>query len=188
MAWPLANGRKLPRNDWEGDDFTPGAGGSFVTCQDTAAGRMLAYATNGRIDLDGRLIRSKIYPADPNGVSLSQVANAIRLLTSPDRILHYGNKTLSEMRTWLAPPNYRGLVVDGNYWLIPRAYRYQANANFAHALFISHKSPTSGYRVWDPLNPDTTAWGRWIPPAAIEPFMTSLNGLCGWITLEPLVV
>lgn len=188
MTQPTVQGRKLPRNDWEGDDFTPGAGGQYVTCQDTASGRMLAYATNGRIDLDGKVIRAAILPKDSNGVSLEQVAGAIRRLTKPDRNLERHNMTLGAQRTWLR--NFRGLVVDGYYGAIPRAFRYQAGADFFHAVFISHYSPTvlygkGGYRVWDPLNPDTTGYGRWYPRDAIEPFMQSLEGLVGVIALEP---
>lgn len=184
MTQPTFGGRNLPPNDWEGDDFTPGSFGAYVTCQDTAAGRMLYYATNGAVDLDGREIRAHISPFDPSGVSLRQVSAAIQSMTSPVRSLGWGQWSFRSIRSWLEQG--KGLVVDGQYWQIPRGYREQANADFLHAVFIQRYSPSSGYRVWDPLNRDLAGYGKWIPASAIEPFITSLNGLVGWIALEEL--
>lgn len=183
MTQPTYNGRLLPPQDWEGDDATPGAHGAYVTCQDTAAGRMLYYATNGDVDLDGQAIRAAIRPKDSDGVSLAQVSVAIQSLTSPVRILKWSTQTLNDMRSWLDAG--LGLVVDGYYGAIPRAYREQDRADFNHAVFIAYREGPN-YRVWDPLNKDLASYGRMIPAYAIEPFMRSLSGLSGWITLEPL--
>lgn len=175
---PSFRGRLYPRADWEGDDFTPGAGGAFVSCQDTACGRLLAWATNGKVDLDGKVIRARI--ADSGGVTLTQVADAVKALTG--RKLNHGNKTLAQIDALLL--NGHGLVVDGAYGQIERAYRFQANADFNHAIFIPVLSAASGYRVYDPLNPDTHAYGRWIPRKAMTGFITSLGGLVGWMDNE----
>lgn len=189
MRQPYVKGRKLPRNDWEGDDFTPGAGGHYVTCTDTASGRMVAYATNGRVDKDGRVYRAAVRPPDPNGVTLPQADAAIHRVCGRDLVIphwHWAN-LLAHLR------EYKGAVVQGWYAEIPRAYRYQAGADFGHAMFVSHYSSTSGMRVWDPLNPDTTAYGRWIPAPAIRRFMEELSqregyaGLfVGYVPLEHL--
>jgi len=183
MAQPTLNGRLLPPNDWEGDDATPGAHGAYVTCQDTAAGRMLYYATNGEVDLDGQAIRSRIVPKDPSGVSLRQVSSAIISLTRPARVLQSGNRSVAEIRNWLAAG--LGLVIDGYYGAIPLQWRQQRRADFGHALwFAVYEAPN--YRVWDPLNKDQNGYGQWIPATAVEPFIRSFSGLCGWINLEPL--
>jgi hypothetical protein len=183
MAQPTLNGRLLPPQDWEGDDVTPGAGGAYVTCQDTAAGRMLYYSSNGACDLDGKTIRAAIRPPQSDGVSLPQVAGAIASLTSPSRILQSGQRNLVDIRGWLSAG--LGLVIDGYYGAIPAPYRHQAFAGFNHALWISNYEPPN-YRVWDPLNRDLSSFGEWIPSSAIDPFIRSLSGLCGWITLEPI--
>jgi hypothetical protein len=168
---PLVKGRKLPLNDWEGDDFTPGAHGAFVTCQDTAAGRMVAYATNGRVDKDGRVYRAAI-PYDPDGITLQQADVAVHKVAKLDIVIP-SDWRWSQVLTHLR--NYKGLIVDGWYAEIPRAYRYQLGAAFAHAIFVSHYSPTSGMRVWDPLNPDTHAYGRWIPAPVVRAFAEELS-------------
>jgi len=183
MAQPTLNGRLLPPQDWEGDDATPGAHGAYVTCQDTAAGRMLYYATNGDVDLDGQAIRAAIVPRDSDGVSLAQVSVAIQSITNPMRVLRWTTQTLAEIRNWLAAG--LGLVVDGYYGAIPRLWRHQVRADFNHALFISHYAAPN-YRVWDPLNKDLASYGEDVPATAIEPFIRSLSGLSGWINLEPL--
>jgi len=74
----LLLGRKLPHQDFEGDDFVPGSRGKWVTCTDTAAGRMVAYATNGRINKGGGYYRAAIHPHDPDGVTLSQAQQAVK--------------------------------------------------------------------------------------------------------------
>lgn len=173
-------GRLYPRNDWEGDDFTPGAGGSFVTCQDTAAGRDLAWATNGKVDIDGKAIRARIPGGDSGGVSLAQVADAIKTISG--RVLHHGNMKLADINGALL--NGHGFVVDGHYGALARPYRHQAGADFNHAIFIAVLSLASGYRVYDPLNPDIHAFGRWIPRKEMTGFITSLGGLVGWMDNE----
>jgi hypothetical protein len=181
---PKVQGRWLPRNDWEGDDFTPGAGGSYVTCQDTAGGRMVAFATNGRIDRDGKVYRDALPGNDPDGISLRQLQDAVHKVAGKQLVIAPSWWTYSEAFAHLKA--IKGLVVNGQYWLIPRAYRYQERADFLHALFISHYSPTSGYRVWDPLNPDTTAYGRWLPVPVIRAFIESLGTSVAYVPLDPL--
>lgn len=183
MTQPTLNGRFLPPQDWEGDDATPGAHGAYVSCQDTAAGRMLCYATNGDVDLDGQAIRAAIRPPDSDGVSLGQVSVAIQSITNPRRVLKWSTQNLLDIRSWLDVG--LGFVVDGYYGAIPRQYREQKRADFNHAVWISNRE-SGQYRVWDPLNKDLESYGRWIPAYAIEPFIRSLSGLTGWITLEPL--
>lgn len=180
---PTVNGRELPPNDWEGDDFTPGAGGAYVTCQDTAAGRALYWATGGLYDYDGHTIRANIRPADSDGVSLAQVGGAVARITQPPRLLDWGLKSLQSMQSWLDAG--LGLVVDGYYGAIPVAYREQRHATFNHAIFIPYRKGNA-YLVYDPLNGDLGGFGKSVPDWAIEPFMRSLSGLCGWFPLEPL--
>lgn len=183
MIQPKVDGRLLPRQDFEGDDFTPGAGGHYVTCQDTAVGRMLAFATNGKVDLDGRVIRAAVQPPGPNGISLRQASDAIHQLSGRTLIIPPG-LTWAQVLAHLQA--HRGLVIDGLYDAIPRAHRFQANAHFGHAIWFSHYSPTSGMRTWDPLDADTTAYGRWLPVAEVRAFAESWGCIVGYIPLEPL--
>jgi hypothetical protein len=184
LTQPTLNGRLLPPNDWEGDDFTPGANGHYVTCQDVSAGRMLYYATNGVEDHDGKEIRAAIQPKDSDGVSLGQVSVAIQHITNPVKVLQWSTLTLPDIRSRLTAG--LGLVVDGFYGAIPVEWRKQVGANFNHAIWICNYV-VPNYRVWDPLNKDLSGYGEWIPASAIEPFMRSLSGLCGWINLDQLL-
>jgi hypothetical protein len=183
MTQPTWHGRLLPPNDWEGDDFTPGAHGAYVTCQDTSAGRMTYYATNGDVDLDGQAIRARISPRDSDGVSLGQVSTAIQEITDGRAVLRWASQPLDDIRNWLSAG--LGLVVDGYYGAIPRAWRHQNRADFGHAIFIPYFEPPT-FRVYDPLNRDLAGFGEDIPASAIEPFIRSFSGLVGWIPLEPL--
>jgi hypothetical protein len=184
MTQPLAFGRKLPHNDWEGDDRTPGAGGAFVTCTDTAAGRAVAWATNGRTDLDGRTIRAMVYSNAVGGLTLPQAAGAVHRLTGLPLVVPAA-WVWAQCLAWLARGN--GLVVTGHYAALPRAYRYQAFADFDHAMWASHYSPSSGVRVWDPLNPDTTGFGRWVPLPVFKAFTLSRGYIAvGYVPLQPL--
>ncbi len=80
-----------------------------------------------------------------------------------------------------------GLVTQGWYGSIPRAYRYQPNADFGHAIWASHYSPSSGVRIWDALNPDTTAYGRWVPWVIYKAFLVSLGDIrVGYVPLQHL--
>ncbi len=191
MSAPLLDGRKLPANDFEGDDFTPGAGGAFVTCQDTASGRMVAYATNGRVDVDGKTYRANLGVPDSNGISFQQVAVAVhrvagKTLVIPGATPGVGRFGRAAVVAWLTAR--KGLVVDGYYGSIDRAYRSQAGADFNHAIWFSHISPTSGARMWDPLNPDIHGYGRWVPVAVLLAFAASLDYLVAYVELEPLPV
>lgn len=185
MKQPLLRGRKLPRNDWEGDDFTPGANGSYVTCMDTAAGRMVAYATNGRIDKDGRVYRASI-SYNPNGITLEQARTAVYHVAKLPLLIPnwtWEKYALPHLR------NYGGLMIAGMYDAFPRSYRYQLKADFAHEIWVSHYSSTSGCRVWDALNPDTNGYGRWMPASIVRKFAESLGGrflLVGYVPLQSL--
>jgi hypothetical protein len=170
MTQPLAFGRKLPLNDWEGDDFTPGAGGAYVTCVDTSVGRAVAWATNGRITKDGQAYRAAVPGHDPNGISLPQAQIAVGGVAHLPLIIPSG-WTWGTVSSWLMLGN--GLVGIGRYDSLERAYRYQLAGAFQHAMWFSHRSVTSGIRTWDPLNPDIHAWGRWLPAAAIRAFLDS---------------
>lgn len=190
MTTVLLAGRRLPHGDFEGDDATPGAHGHWVTCTDSSVGRMLAYATNGRIDLDGKTIRAAVRPPDPDGITLRQAKQAVERLTDT---------------TLVIPPDWqwadviahlrarKSLVVQGWYSKIPRAYRFQASSDFAHALWVSHYSATSGLRVWDALDANTKRHGQWVPASAIRAFMEELSRIehtrslyCGYIPLQHL--
>jgi hypothetical protein len=190
MTTVLLNGRKLPHQDWEGDDFTPGAGGKYVTCTDTSTGRCLYYASNGRINLDGRQIRAAVHPHDPNGITLIQAKKAVEALT---------NTTLIVPSNWdwfdfLTHARLKkGAVIQVWYSKIPRDYRFQLAANFGHAMFISHYSPTAGFRTWDALDANKTHHGSWVPARYIRASMEELSRrmgvtslYVGYVPLQPL--
>lgn len=196
MSIVLLDGRKLPHGDWEGDDFTPGAGGRYVTCTDTSAGRALAWATNGRKDLDGRQIRAAVRPRDSDGINLHQAKQAIESLTNTTLVIpeHW---SWTEVSIHLRHRPYVGLVAQGWYGEIPRKYRFQQRADFGHAMWFSHYSATSNksVRVWDALDPNTDHHGQWVPVTYVRAFMEELarregvgpNRLfCGYIPLQRL--
>jgi hypothetical protein len=181
--------RELPDQDFEGDDFTPGAGGKWVTCTDTALGRMIAYATNGRINKDGRIYRASI-PGNPGGITLLQAQTAAQRVAGVSLVRPMWH--WADVLKWLTACN--GLVVQGWYGDIPRAYRYQKDPSaFGHAMFISHFSPSSGMRVWDPLDANATHHGQWIPAQYIKTYMEHLQSdqgspvlFCGYVALQHL--
>ena len=184
MTLVLLDGRKLPNQDWEGDDFTPGAGGQYVTCTDTSAGRDVAYATNGRKDIDGKVYRAHVKPPDPNGVSLPQARDAVKEVTGltmklagHDAGLWTPDDALAHLRA------KKGLVMQLWYAEIPRQYRYQLFAGFGHAMFATHYSPTSGVRVWDPLDPNLAHHGQWVPWPFVRDAMLEWQRRCGTRTL-----
>ena len=81
----------------------------------------------------------------------------------------------------------RGLIVQGQYSAIPRAYRFQANADFSHAMWFSHMSAATGnFRCWDPLNPAVHEYGKWLPADIFWAFIESLGFSVGYIPLEHL--
>ena len=185
MAVPTFRRRRLLRNDWEGDDFTPGAGGAYVTCMDTAVGRMVAYATNGRVDKDGKVYRANVIPPDPNGVNFLQMESAIKRVNPHLELEYHTGWTKAQITAWLKAG--KGLVLVGKYDTIPRAYRYQASATFAHAMFVSHMNRQgTAVRLWDPLNPDTDGYGKHVPASIIWPFIASIGWYCGYVPLHPL--
>lgn len=188
MIQPHAFDRKLPRNDWEGDDFTPGAGGKFVTCVDTAVGRAVAWATNGRIDKDGKVYRRALIPPDPDFSNLEQHVQSVRAVAGLDLIIPQGWEWAKCTGRLSAG---KGLVVIGRYDSLPREYRYQKNGDFLHAMWCAYRSAVSGIRTWDALNPDTTGYGRWYPPAIIRAFIESAPGefsMVAYVPLQPLVL
>src|ERR1035437_10308395 len=99
MVQPTAFGRKLPRNDWEGDEFTPGAYGKYVTCMDTALGRMIAWATNGRKDYDGRKYRTAL-PGFPVGIDLNDASIEARKIANVPLLAKY-NWDSHQISFWL---------------------------------------------------------------------------------------
>jgi len=182
MIQPTIKGRKLPLNDWEGDDRTPGAGGHYVTCTDTAAGRMVAYVTNGRIVKDGKVYRAALPHPDADGITLAQAALAIYVVSGLTLYIPAGWDS-AHVKTHLRAG--RGLIVQGAYAAIPRQYRYQANAGFNHAMWVSHISGTS-VRVWDPLNPRIHEYGATMPLTVLLDFLATLHNSVAYVPLEAL--
>lgn len=185
MIQPTVKGRKLPRNDFEGDDRTPGAGGRWVTCRDTSTGRAVAYATNGRIDRDGRVYRAALAHPDPDGITLAQAAEAVRKVAGLRLIVPKDwDKALVQAHLRAA----RGLVVDGWYDALPPEWRKQAgDAHFTHSVFTSHESLATGnWRVWDALDHDLAGYGRWIPGPVMWEFVASLGYQVSYVPLQPL--
>lgn len=189
MTTVLLAGRKLPHGDWEGDDWVSPSH-AFVSCTDTSAGRMVAYATNGRVVKDGRVYRAAVRPPDPNGITLPQAQQAVRSVTGLTLVIppawHWA-QLLTHLRA------KRGAVAQGWYSGIPRQYRFQLAADFGHAMFISHYSPTAGMRVWDPLDPNTAHHGQWVPASAVRAFAEDLSRrmgttslYVGYVPLQPL--
>jgi hypothetical protein len=183
MKPPTAFGRLLPRNDFEGDDYVPGAGGQFVSCQDTAAGRAVAWATNGRIDRDGREYRKVL--GSTIGITIAQADTEVRNITGAKcHIVQPSGWGWGDVNAHLVAG--RGLIMNGHYSTIPRSNRYQAFAGFNHSMWASHRSNASGIRLWDPLNPDTDGYGRWTDPAIIRAFVESENYYVGYVPLLAL--
>ena len=173
--------RKRPLNDWEGDDFVPGAHG-YVTCMDTAVGRALAWATSGRIDADGQRIRAAVKPHDPNSINFAQADQAIHSLYGR-HLVTMPNPTKAKVQAWLRAG--KGLVIAGEYSTIPRAYRFQARADFRHAIFITRLSSAGNVREYDPLDPRTHQHGTVVPIRVLWPFIASLGYLVAYVPLEP---
>lgn len=169
MTTVLLDGRKLPHGDWEGDDFTPGAGGKFVTCTDTSVGRALYYATNGRKNLDGRQIRAAVKPPDPNGINLRQARQAVESLTNTTLVIPHAWGWTEVMLHLKAK---KGLVLQGWYGALPRGERFQAGPGaFGHAVWASHYSPASGIRLWDALDPNERHHGNWVAARHVRAFL-----------------
>lgn len=190
MTVVLLNGRKLPHNDFEGDDWIPGSGGKWVSCTDSATGRDLAWATNGRVNLDGKQIRAAVHPHDPDGINLMQAKQAVESLTSTTLIVPTDWDWYDVLRH-LRLKN--GLVVQGWYSELPRDDRFQARADFGHAMFIPYYLPTYGMKNYDPLDPNTRHHGSWVKAGAIRAFMEELasregsKGLfCAYVPLQHL--
>lgn len=181
MTTVLLDGRKLPPGDWEGDDFTPGANGHYVTCTDTSLGRDIAYATNGHIDKDGRIYRAAVTPHDPNGINLLQARDAALSVASVKLVIPQGWHWAEVMAHLRAK---KGLICQGWYDQIPRMYRYQLAADFGHAMFVSHYSPTSGMRIWDALDPNTLHHGQWVPAIYLRNFLEKLQRRWGANALQ----
>lgn len=185
MRQPTVLGRKLPRNDFEGDDFTPGAGGKWVTCRDTSVGRAVAFATNGRVDRDGRVYRAALSHPDPDGITHAQAAEAVYKVARL-RLLRPRGWSRPQVQAHLYAA--RGLVVNGWYDALPPAFRRQpGDAHFTHAMFASHISRAMDkWRVWDPLDRNLAGYGRWIPGAVMWDFLESLDYQVSYVPLQPL--
>lgn len=171
MTTVLLDGRKLPHQDFQGDDFVPGAGGKWVTCTDTSTGRALAYATNGRVNIDGEQIRAAVRPRDTNGINLRQAKQAVESLTNTTVVIP-GNWGWTEVMLHLRAR--KGLILQGWYGALPRGERFQLAADFGHAVWASHYSPTSGIRVWDGLDANERHHGNWIPARDVRAFVEEL--------------
>lgn len=182
MIQPTAfGGRKLPANDWEGDDHTPGAGKNFVTCGDTSAGRAVAWATNGRVVKDGSIYRA--VTKDPDGITLEQLALEIKAIASLGLWIPHG-------WIWQDASNHLiaggGLIVQGNYSALPAQYREQSGpVDFEHDVFMAYRSPKSGVRFYDPLR-RKKGYGRWIPAAAARAFIESGGFTVAYVNNQPL--
>jgi hypothetical protein len=178
-------GRTLPMNDWEGDDRTPGAGGHWVTCMDTAAGRAACWATNGRVCVDGKEVRAHVQPPDPDGISFAQADRALHDINEHLNVLHPEGWDQAKCTAWLKAG--KGLIVTGFYTDIPRAYRHQASADFAHAMWVSHFDRTgTRMRLYDPLNPDIHERGRNVPTSILWPFLQGRGWQIGYVPLHDL--
>ncbi len=184
MAQPTHNGRKLPPNDWEGDDSTPGAGGKYVTCMDTATGRAVYYATNGRVNHDGKWYRARVEPPDPSGVNFYQMDQVLHDMTPPLDIQYHSGWTKSQVTAYLR--RGLGLIVTGRYNTIPRQYRFQKDGAFAHAMWVSHFDRIRPVmRLWDPLNPDLEGYGKVVPRDILWPFLNSGGWVVGYVPIQP---
>lgn len=175
--------RTRPFTDWEGDDAISNALGRWVTCVDTATGRALAWATNGRKNLDGKTIRAAVHPHDPNGITFAQADDAIYSLTQR-HLVTMQNPTAAKVTAWLRAG--KGLVVAGRYDTIPRAYRFQQRATFNHGVFLARVGANGSVREYDPLDPRTHQRGAVIPYSVMLPFIASLGYLVAYVPLEPL--
>ena len=66
-------------------------------------------------------------------------------------------------------------------------YRFQASANFGHAMFVSHCSQNlRAMLLYDPLDPRTDLRGRTVPLSILWPFMASLGHTAGYVPLQHL--
>jgi hypothetical protein len=177
MIQPKAFGRLVPRNDSEADDH----GASYVTCADTSGGRAVAWATNGRVDKDGSVYRA--VTKDPDGLTLDQLALEIKAVAGLTLIQPTGwawGECSFHLSTGI------GLIIQGQYSSIPAQYRYQDGADFTHDMFACYRSLRSGVRNFDPLNPDTTGYGRWLPAAVIRKFIESGGVTVAYLVNQPI--
>ena len=178
---PLVFGRKLPFLDFEGDDHTPGAGGSFVTCGDSCLNVAAAWATNGRSVRDGSVYRASD-PA-PAGVTYDHLAIELKRVAHLNLVQPTG-WTWGNCSWHLTHGN--GLIFMGKYSLIPASLRFQAAADFMHFMWAPYYSTTSGIRLYDPLNPNTRAFGKWVPAATVRAFIESGNMYVAYVANQPL--
>jgi hypothetical protein len=182
MIQPKAFGRLVPRNDWEGDDHTPGAGGAYVSCGDTSAGRAVAWATNGRVDKDGSVYRA--VTKAPGAITLGGLALEIKAVAGLTLIQPTGwawGECSFHLSTGI------GLIIQGWCDSLPDALQYQAGPNhFLHDVFACYRSLKSGVRLYNPLNPDTSGYGQWVPAAVVRKFIESGGVTVGYLVNQPL--
>jgi hypothetical protein len=150
---------------------------------DHAAGRAVAWATNGRIDLDGAVYRAALRPRDCDGITLQQARQEVLAVAHLPLIIPLMGET--QVRAHL--DKGLGLIVTGWYDTLPAEYRYQSKAHFTHAMWVSHRSrATHNWRVWDALDRDQDGYGRWIPERFMLAFVASLKYRCGYVPLQSL--
>ena len=182
MPGPKAfGGRLVPRNVSEVDDHTPGAHGHLVTCGDSSAAVAAAWASNGREVHDGSVYRA--VTKDPDGVTLDQLATEIKSVAG---------LTLIQPKGWAWGAcsyhlvNGTALIIQGLYSSLPREYRYQDGAAFTHDMCALYRSLASGVRLYDPLDPDRTGYGRWLPAAVVRKFIESGGVTVGYLVNQPI--
>jgi hypothetical protein len=184
MIQPKAFGRLIPHSDSEVDDHTPGANGAYVTCGDTSAGRAVAWATNGRVDKDGSVYRA--VTKDPGAATLDVLALEIKAVAGLTLIQPTG-WAWGECSFHLMTGT--GLIIQGLYSSIPAQFRFQDAADFTHDMFACYRSLRSGVRLYDPLNPDTAGYGRWVPAPIVRAFIESggaHNITVGYLVNQPV--
>ena len=181
MIQPTAFGRKLPANDTEADDHTPGASGAFVTCADTSGGRAVAWATNGRVDKDGSVYRAITHA--PGALDFDRLALEIKAVASLGLWIPHGWIWQDATAKLMAGT---GLIVQGYYDALPEQYREQAGpAHFLHDMFMCYRSLASGVRLYDPLR-QKAGYGKWIPASAARAFIESQNYTVAYLDNLPL--
>jgi hypothetical protein len=184
MIQPKAFGRLVPRNDSEVDDHTPGAPANapYVTCGETSAGRAVAWATNGRVVKDGSVYRA--VTKAPAGVTLDVLALEIKAVAGLTLIQPTGwawGECSFHLSTGI------GLIIQGWCDSLPPELQYQAGPNhFLHDCFAAYRSIKSGVLFYQPMNPNTSGYGQWVPAAVVRKFIESGGFTLGYLVNQPI--